>query len=178
MNSEWSHAAVHSYLNQLPLSGSSVTLISNPQAMLTLLKVLGDLACHGGWDAHPSTDSRPHHGRWNSGSHIQHSCEAAPKWEDHTVTFLFKDGGRSAALPVNNFFSVSESGSSQVLHLLVLSSSKAHQPSVLGKQFFANQWVEFDESGKLRVGFRAATSAKDKWGCVRTCTCTCTHTDR
>ena len=68
--------------------------------MKAFLNVLGELVCHGAW----STRTAP-----NFGDYTQHSCPPTPKWEAHTVAFLFNDGGESAALPVTNFFSVSDS---------------------------------------------------------------------
>ena len=124
--------------------------MSSARTVKAFLTVLGAV-CDGEWNVRKVE------------GYIQHSCQAAVKWEDQNVVFLFNDGGQSAALPVTNFFSVSGSGYNQVLHLLILSTATPEQTCVLGKQFFANQWVEFDISSKLRVGFSVATSAKDVW---------------
>ena len=133
-------------------------MISNSDAMKAILNVLGDLCCHGGWTTGASSSFL---------GYSQHYCKPAAKWQDNTVVFLFNDGGSSSRLPASNLFVLGHEKGESVLRLQILSSSNPKNPSVLGKQFFANQWVEFDTTRKLRVGFGIATSAKDSWRCVR-----------
>ena len=125
--------------------------------MKAVLDVLGDLCCDGGWTSGINT---------NSFGHTQHFCKPANKWRDNTVVFLFNDGAQSSILPASNFFSIRHKNGEELLELHIVSSNNENKktPSVLGKQFFANQWIEVDMTRKLRVGFGAAVSAKDKWG--------------
>ena len=137
------------------VAGASSTLISNTDAMKAILNVLGDLCCDGGWTTGTAN---------NFEGYTQYWCKPASQWQRNTVVFLFNDGGQSSPLPVSNFFHPGHEKHQAVLRLQILSSANPKNPSVLGKHFFANQWVEFDTTRKLRVGFGVATSSKDVWG--------------
>ena len=144
-----------------------MTFISDVAAMTAILNVLGAL-CASDWISSPSP---------NFSDYLQHECKPAAKWDAHTVTILFNNGAQTPALPMTNFFVLTQVDGKTMLRLQIqslkadIAPTFAHgHPNVFGKQFFANQWVEFDKKG-LRVGFASATSTKDEWGPFSECSC-------
>ena len=136
------------------ISAASKTFVSDTAAMHAFLNMFGNLVCKNDW----SLSTAPGYIEY-----FQHECEPTANWESYTVTVLFNHGAKTAPLPVTNFFVSAKLDGKDTIRLQILSLKPNYaRANVFGKQFFANQWVEIDQT-KLRVGFAPATSANDRY---------------